>query len=258
MALLYQNKVDISDLVITKSLNVKKNGKEQDENEKNQNNKQSKQNNNKIMNTYKQKQAHVVLAEKMQKRDETNAPAAGDRIPYIMIEGSKGSKNFENAEDPIEVLQKGLPIDFDYYVQKQLKQPLTRIFEYIISNTESLFAGEHTRNRYIPKVSAMSALGKFVVKKNTCMSCKKVLQDNSPLCEECRPKAIELITVKTLQTSQLQEKFQQFWTQCQRCASQLHQDVLCSNRDCEIFYKRRKVQQELQDGWNELEKFADW
>lgn len=28
----------------------------------------------------------------------------------------KGSKNYENAEDPIEVLKNDLPIDYDYYV----------------------------------------------------------------------------------------------------------------------------------------------
>lgn len=42
----------------------------------------------------------------------------GDRVPYVIIAGAKGSKNYENAEDPIEILQKDLPIDFDYYIEK--------------------------------------------------------------------------------------------------------------------------------------------
>ena len=57
---------------------------------------------------------------------------------------TKGSKNFENAEDPIEVLKKDFPIDFDYYINKQLKQPLIRIFELIMPNPEAIFVGEHT------------------------------------------------------------------------------------------------------------------
>jgi len=64
----------------------------------------------------------------------------------------KGSKNYENAEDPIEVLKKDLPIDFDYYVNNQLKKPLIRIFEHVIQNPESLFIGEHTKIRFIPKL----------------------------------------------------------------------------------------------------------
>lgn len=54
----------------------------------------------------------------MRKRDEGSAPHIGDRIPYVIIAGAKGSKNFENSEDPIEVLDKDLPIDFDYYIEK--------------------------------------------------------------------------------------------------------------------------------------------
>lgn len=42
----------------------------------------------------------------------------GDRIPYIIIAGAKGSRNYENAEDPLYVLDKDIPIDFDYYIDK--------------------------------------------------------------------------------------------------------------------------------------------
>ena len=30
-----------------------------------------------------------------------------------------------------------------------------------------------------------------------------------------------------------EEKFSRLWTQCQRCQGSLHQDVLCTSRDCE-------------------------
>jgi DNA polymerase delta subunit 1 len=96
------------------------------------------------------------------------------------------------------VLAKGLPIDFDYYVNKQLKQPLIRIFESVIPNPESIFSGDHTRNRYVPKVSACSALGKFIVKKATCMNCRQLINDiKNPFCLNCKDKALEIITYKT-------------------------------------------------------------
>ena len=55
-------------------------------------------------NQYKVKQAHVELAEKMKKRDQGTAPNIGDRIPFVIIQGTKGSKNYENAEDPVITL----------------------------------------------------------------------------------------------------------------------------------------------------------
>jgi len=62
---LLQNKVDLSQLVITKALT--KSGED-----------------------YAGKQAHVELAERMRKRDAGSAPAMGDRVAYVIIRGSKG------------------------------------------------------------------------------------------------------------------------------------------------------------------------
>ncbi len=47
------------------------------------------------------------------------------------------------------------------------------------------------------------------------------------------------------------------WTQCQRCQGSLHQDVLCTSRDCPIFYRRKKVQKELNEVQAQLARFAD-
>ena len=62
---LLQNKIDLSQLVITKSMT--KAGEE-----------------------YAGKQAHVELAGKMKIRDAASAPGLGDRIPYVIVKGAKG------------------------------------------------------------------------------------------------------------------------------------------------------------------------
>ncbi len=68
-----------------------------------------------------------MLAEKKMKRDGIEGtPEIGDRIPYIMVlfqcinqvAGVKGSRNFDNAEDPLYVLENDIPIDFNYYLEK--------------------------------------------------------------------------------------------------------------------------------------------
>lgn len=60
---LLQNKIDMSQLVITKALS-------------------------KV--DYAGKQAHVELAERMRKRDAGSAPSLGDRVAYVIIKGAKG------------------------------------------------------------------------------------------------------------------------------------------------------------------------
>jgi len=54
----------------------------------------------------------------MKKRDGGNSAAIGDRIAYVMVGGLKGTKNYENAEDPLYVLQNDIPIDYQYYIEK--------------------------------------------------------------------------------------------------------------------------------------------
>ena len=57
------------------------------------------------------------------------------------MQGCKGSKTWEKAEDPIFALENNLPIDFQHYLEHHLSQPLLRIFEPIMRNPKSLLSG---------------------------------------------------------------------------------------------------------------------
>ena len=109
---LLQNKVDISQLVITKALS-------------------------RSAEDYSGKQAHVELAERMRQRDAGSAPTMGDRVAYVIIQGSKGARAFEKSEDPIYVLENNLPLDTQYYLENQLSNPLMSIFEPIMGETKA-------------------------------------------------------------------------------------------------------------------------
>lgn len=230
---LLQNKVDLSQLVITKALS--KTGEE-----------------------YAGKQAHVELAERMRKRDAGSAPTLGDRVAYVIIKASKGAAAYQKAEDPIYVLENNIPIDSKYYLENQLKKPLLRIFEPILHNAESqLLAGEHTRTIQVAAPTT-GGLMKFTVKKMTCLGCKSTLRNqNDAVCSYCKPK-INSIYLKHLVThNELESRYSRLWTQCQRCQGSLHQDVLCTSRDCPIFYMRKKVQKVATDSFAVLRRFGD-
>lgn len=86
----------------------------------------------------------------MRERDEASAPTVGDRVAYVMVKGVHGSKNYEKSEDPLYVLQNNIPIDYQFYLNNQIKQPLLRLFEPILTKPElTLFSGEHTRNIFV-------------------------------------------------------------------------------------------------------------
>ena len=121
----------------------------------------------------------MKLAERMKQRDAASAPTVGDRVAYVVVRGTKGSKAYEKSEDPIYVLEHNLPIDFHYYIENQIKLPLIRIFEPIFGDPKKaeleLLSGEHVRTIAQPKMASNMGLGKFAVVSATCMGCRKVL-----------------------------------------------------------------------------------
>lgn len=227
------NRLDLSLLVISKSYSKK----EED---------------------YTGKQPHIELAKRMMKRDPGTAPHVGDRVPYVIIQSTKNAKAYEKAEDPLFVLENNLPLDYKYYLENQLSGPLLRIFKPILKNPSSLITGEHTRSITIPTPKTGGILN-FTKKKLTCMNCKTPLSGNqSTVCSSCEPYQLEIYQ-KTIQCiSKLEFDFSAAWTQCQRCQGSLHQDVLCSARDCPIFYRRKKVQKDIMDSQEMLDRFENW
>ncbi|KAG0364263.1 putative delta DNA polymerase [Gamsiella multidivaricata] len=230
---LLQNKIDMAQLVITKALSKT---------------------------DYANKQAHVELAERMKQRDAGSAPALGDRVAYVIVKGGKGVAAYDKSEDPLYVLEKNIPIDTKYYLDNQLSKPLLRIFEPILGEkaAESLLAGDHTRTIQVSTPS-IGGLMKFAVKTATCLGCKTPLKkDESAVCANCKERAPELYQKQRNIVNSLEVRFSRLWTQCQRCQGSLHQEVLCTSKDCPIFYMRKKVQKEIQDSAATLDRFVDW
>lgn len=228
---LLQNKIDVSLLVVSKALSKT---------------------------DYENKQAHVVLAEKLRKRDPGTAPSLGDRVPYVIIKGTKNEAAYSRAEDPLFVLERNIPIDNNYYLENMLRKPLARIFEPVMKESvNSLFVGEHTRAISVvtPKTGGMM---KFAKVRLSCLGCKSPITSGA-LCKYCMPKEAE-VYVKTLDiVTNLEKNFAALWTECQRCMGNVCHDVLCSNGDCPIFYRRRKAQKDLDESTNRLARFElEW
>ena len=218
---LMQGRLDISLLVITKALT-----KREDE--------------------YKNgAQAHVVLAERMRRRDPGSAPHTGDRVPYVIVQGAKGARASDKCEDPLHVLEHGLPIDVGYYLENQLKGPVTRILGPLVKNVDEILYGPHTR-QIVQTTPRAGALGGFAFVRAACPGCRGNLPEGAAVCAACRPMEREIYMRAQMQVNRLQAEFAAAWTHCQRCQGSLHERVLCTNRDCSIFYVRKKIQVDLE------------
>ncbi|CAH8355060.1 unnamed protein product [Eruca vesicaria subsp. sativa] len=227
---LLMNRIDLSLLVITKGLT-------------------------KTGDDYEVKSAHGELAERMRKRDAATAPNVGDRVPYVIIKAAKGAKAYERSEDPIYVLQNNIPIDPNYYLENQISKPLLRIFEPVLKNASSeLLHGDHMRSISISTPSN-SGIMRFAKKQMSCVGCKVPIS-NGTLCARCKGREAELYCKNVSQVSDLEELFGRLWTQCQECQGSLHQDVLCTSRDCPIFYRRMKAQKDMATAKQQLDRWS--
>jgi DNA polymerase delta subunit 1 len=211
---------------------------------------------------YKAKQAHVELAERMRKRDPGSAPRLGDRIAYVMI-ASRNSRAYENSEDPLFALEHGMQIDTKYYIENQLRKPLTRLFTPIMgeSRVKGLLEGDHTLHvkraplRTTGKQAAGSLMS-FVQVKESCI-CGKAPVDKGkpPLCGQCEKRITDVYQEKLNEFLYAEEEHCVLWTQCQRCQKSLVSPNICTACDCPIFYRRKKAQLDLEDAYKALKRF---
>uniref|UniRef100_A0A2K6U0N3 DNA polymerase n=1 Tax=Saimiri boliviensis boliviensis TaxID=39432 RepID=A0A2K6U0N3_SAIBB len=161
-------------------------------------------------------------------------------------------------QDPLFVLEHSLPIDTQYYLEQQLAKPLLRIFEPILGEGRAeavLLRGDHTRCKTVltGKVGGLLA---FAKRRNCCIGCRTVLSHQGAVCEFCQPRESELYQKEVSHLNALEERFSRLWTQCQRCQGSLHEDVICTSRDCPIFYMRKKVRKDLEDQEQLLRRFG--
>ena len=110
---LEEGKVNIEDLIITKSLS-------------------------RNLHEYKGVQPHVELVKRMMKRSPEKVPMIGDRVNFVIVAGPELIS--KRAEDPEYVLEKGLKIDTKYYIENQILPPIERIFEAVGIKRNVLFS----------------------------------------------------------------------------------------------------------------------
>jgi DNA polymerase delta subunit 1 len=211
-------------------------------------------------------------------RNPATAPAVGDRIPYLVIQGDKKAKLKDHIEDPLYVLENNIAIDTQYYID-QLIAPLGRLFGPMMENAEAFFMhGDHTTKKTMP-IQHNKGLGSFFTKRESCLGCKVPLGvQEKTMCFYCRDKQEDIYMSHLSDSRQKEMAFNRLWTHCQQCQGNMHVEVICSayvfhfppslsllylnyflshlqRSDCPIFYKRIKAMHDHRSSLANLSKF---
>jgi hypothetical protein len=235
---IYLNEVELSSYVVTKSLTC-----EPEE--------------------YKNPQAHANLVERMRERDPGSAPQVGDRVSYVIV--NRGATLMSgSAEDPLEVIDKGLSVDRTYYIENQLRGPVERIFTTVFGEegVRGIFHGDHTRKTVKKPPPKTSALGGFFVSQKRCSECRSPC-GTAAMCDDCVQRKGGSAVVGAEQREKVladhastKEAFDKVYASCQRCQHTTG-PVHCFQRDCVQLYERKEKEAKYQRAAGALRDIED-
>lgn len=195
---------------------------------------------------YGSRQAHVELVRKMRKLDPSYAVGYHERVPYVIVRSTADTRLYQKSEDPLVALQNDLPLDYGYYIENQLRKPLTRLLTPVLGkDPASLFAGSHvmkvTLHSAAPETSneygkggkrkrAFCGIDSFFKRTLTCLSCRRtLLPGQKTVCDECRRdgKELEAYIECVENVKVLEQRYSRVWTQCQRCTGYFMRKTIC-------------------------------
>lgn len=235
------------------------------------------------------KQVHSELAHRIAERSHITGEQVyhtGDRVKFVMVQGSKNSKAFERSEDPLFALKNRTPIDFDYYIWNQMMKPLLRIFTPILAPHEKLkrlnsvgkmtyipdselmkttaykrlFVGPHM-NRVVqrvvdPEKAVPGTMMSFLKKQKRCLGCSCGFSGDGAVCKHCEGKTDELKANLEADMQKLRDKQAACLQTCRECVKDMDAtEIPCSNNDCDNYYKREKVVVDIEDLGTKLSRF---
>lgn len=225
------------------------------------------------------RQQHTDLVERIAKRAKVTGetvPETGDRVPYVMVAGTaktsgKGaSKAFELAEDPQYAQEHNIPLNKQYYIEKQVMAATLRIFTTILESDklhlihstmpqatlESLQAYQMLFMPHLPHMkkrkrvfSSSYGIGKHAEVLPQCMhpNCHVRLPPDAtePVCSQHWLEEVRLLLDDEHERKQAIEK--ETWDICRACAGGGFAEVTCSNTICDNYYKRARVSMDIED-----------
>jgi DNA polymerase elongation subunit (family B) len=86
--------------------------------------------------------AHVVLAERIGKRDPGNKPQSGDRIEYAAVcidNETKETLQGDKIETPLYIKENKLDLDYLFYIRNQIMNPAIQFLELAVKNPVDIF-----------------------------------------------------------------------------------------------------------------------
>ncbi|KAL5332832.1 hypothetical protein BJX70DRAFT_97060 [Aspergillus crustosus] len=199
----------------------------------------------------------ALISTRKMHEDPRAEPQYGERVPYVVITGSPGSRLIDRCVSPETLLQDAqLDLDAEYYITKNLIPPLERVFNLVGANVRQWY-DEMPKVHRIRRVEGASSIvggGSIVggksssrtletyMKASSCVVCRVKLYDAElPICSECMQKPhISLLDLVSRQR-QAEQKVANLERVCRSCMDiPFGDEVKCDSLDCPVYYTRTR------------------
>ena len=98
--------------------------------------------------------ASLEIARKACRNDRRAEPRSGERVPYVIVNGSPGLQLIKMVRTPLEILRDpNLSINSSYYITKQIVPALSRVFSLLGVNVSTWFDQVYQGNQHHHKIA---------------------------------------------------------------------------------------------------------
>jgi len=229
------------------------------------------------------KQQHVELKKRMAKRAHFTGevvPETGDRVPYIVRASTsvaKSSKHAEKAcdlsEHPLYAMRNGVPINTEYYINKQIWPAVSRIMTCVYEpgmcpKIESNMSDKVKKTLkvykrfFAPNCAHMQSvkrqrvgeyeMAKFTQVLSRCLGCGTRVSDGAT-CKVCNAQDVRARLES--ERAETQKRADDAWDICRKCQGGSFNKVTCSNLTCNNFFHREQMLMDVEDLATKLKRF---
>ncbi|KAJ3553039.1 hypothetical protein NM688_g3832 [Phlebia brevispora] len=198
----------------------------------------------------------VAVAARRMAEDPNDEPQYGDRIPYVIIRGSPGTRLVDRAVRPEEVLNDAHKyIDAPYYISRVLIPPLERIFNLVGADVrgwydempKALHADEPDSVLMSPRKASKQAalINRYKIDEHFfsshCIVCNCYASDI--ICDQCRSQPQDSIATLSGKLNRTETRLKQVQLVCTSCSGiPTAEPILCESLDCPWLYERKKIE----------------
>ncbi|XP_046849339.1 DNA polymerase zeta catalytic subunit-like isoform X2 [Xenia sp. Carnegie-2017] len=172
----------------------------------------------------------------------------GERVPYVIVNGSPGLPLIQLVKDPIDVLNdRNLRLNTIYYVQKQILPPLDRVFSLI---GVDVFSWYTPLPRYIPRHRVIArkqkrSISRFFTTLH-CPVCEQLTQHG--LCQSYRSNPQKSVFILASRVGNWERKYSHLKEICFQCCGARDEQLSCISLDCPVMFKLEKLKTNMEYG----------